>query len=94
LPDLKKGDTRKIEDAVLLTRKTRPPAAYTEATLLQAMETAGKLVDSEELRDAMKEQWSGKTPATRAEIIEKLIRVEYMLREKRSWCRRQRASSW
>ncbi|PKL46271.1 MAG: DNA topoisomerase III [Candidatus Riflebacteria bacterium HGW-Riflebacteria-2] len=82
LPDLKKGDTRKIEDAVLLTRKTRPPAAYTEATLLQAMETAGKLVESEELRDAMKDSGLG-TPATRAEIIEKLIRVEYMLREKK-----------
>ncbi|KAF1080024.1 MAG: DNA topoisomerase III [Candidatus Rifleibacterium amylolyticum] len=82
LPDLKKGDTRKIEDSVLLTRKTRPPAAYTEATLLQAMETAGKLVDSEELRDAMKDSGLG-TPATRAEIIEKLIRVEYMLREKK-----------
>ncbi len=82
LPDLKKGDTRKIEDAVLLTRKTRPPAAYTEATLLQAMETAGKLDESEELREAMKDSGLG-TPATRAEIIEKLIRVEYMLREKK-----------
>ncbi|NCB39168.1 MAG: type IA DNA topoisomerase [Erysipelotrichia bacterium] len=82
LPDLKKGDERNITDAALLTRKTKPPAAYTEATLLQAMETAGKLVESEELRDAMKDGGLG-TPATRAEIIEKLIRVEYMLRDKK-----------
>lgn len=82
LPALKKGDVRQIEDAVLLTKKTKPPAAYTEATLLQAMETAGKLVESEELRDAMKDSGLG-TPATRAEIIEKLIRVEYMQREKK-----------
>lgn len=82
LPDLKKGDSRQIEDAVLLTKKTKPPSAYTEATLLQAMETAGKLIDSEELRDAMKDSGLG-TPATRAEIIEKLIRVEYMQRDKK-----------
>ncbi|MBU1106414.1 MAG: DNA topoisomerase 3 [Candidatus Riflebacteria bacterium] len=82
LPDLKKGDARLIEDAVLLTKKTKPPAAYTEATLLQAMETAGKLIDSEELRDAMKDSGLG-TPATRAEIIEKLIRVDYMQRDKK-----------
>lgn len=82
LPDLKKGDERVVKDAVLQTKKTKPPAAYTESTLLQAMETAGKLVESEELRDAMKDSGLG-TPATRAEIIEKLIRVEYMLREKK-----------
>ena len=82
LPDLKKGDIRLVEDAVLLTKKTKPPAAYTEATLLQAMETAGKLIESEELRDAMKDSGLG-TPATRAEIIEKLIRVDYMQRDKK-----------
>lgn len=82
LPDLKKGDARKITDSALLTKKTKPPAAYTESTLLQAMETAGKLVESDELRDAMKDSGLG-TPATRAEIIEKLIRVEYMLRDKK-----------
>ncbi len=82
LPDLKKGDNRQITDAALLTRKTKPPAAYTEATLLQAMETAGKLVESEELREAMKDSGLG-TPATRAEIIEKLIKVEYMFRDKK-----------
>lgn len=82
LPDLKKGDQRDIVNAELLTKKTRPPAAYTESTLLQAMETAGKLVEDEELRDAMKDCGLG-TPATRAEIIEKLIRVGYMLRDKK-----------
>ncbi|HPT45233.1 MAG TPA: DNA topoisomerase 3 [Candidatus Rifleibacterium sp.] len=82
LPDLKKGDQRQINDTTLLTRKTKPPAAYTEATLLQGMETAGKLIESEELRDAMKDSGLG-TPATRAEIIEKLIKVEYMLRDKK-----------
>ncbi len=82
LPDLKKGDTRIINDTTLLTRKTKPPAAYTESTLLQAMETAGKLIESEELREAMKDSGLG-TPATRAEIIEKLIKVEYMLRDKK-----------
>lgn len=82
LPDLKKGDTRQITESALLTKKTKPPAAFTESTLLQAMETAGKLVESEELRDAMKDSGLG-TPATRAEIIEKLIRVEYMLRDKK-----------
>ncbi|HNW12287.1 MAG TPA: DNA topoisomerase 3, partial [Candidatus Rifleibacterium sp.] len=82
LPDLKKGDTRIINDTALLTRKTKPPAAYTESTLLQAMETAGKLIESEELREAIKDSGLG-TPATRAEIIEKLIKVEYMLRDKK-----------
>lgn len=82
LPDLKKGDERIIADAAILTKKTKPPAAYTEATLLQAMETAGKFVESEELREAMKDGGLG-TPATRAEIIEKLIKVEYMARDKK-----------
>lgn len=82
LPDIKKGESRQITDTTLFTRKTKPPAAYTESTLLQAMETAGKLVESEELRDAMKDSGLG-TPATRADIIEKLIKVEYMLRDKK-----------
>lgn len=82
LPELKKGDQRTIVKADLLTKKTRPPSAYTESTLLQAMETAGRLVEDEELRDAMKDCGLG-TPATRAEIIEKLIRVGYMERDKK-----------
>ncbi len=59
---------------------TRPPAAYTEATLLTAMETAGKLVEDDELAYAMKERGLG-TPATRAAIIEGLITQEYIVRD-------------
>jgi len=62
--------------------QTRPPARFNEATLLSAMEGAGKLIDDEELRDAMKERGLG-TPATRAGIIEKLIYEEYVVREGR-----------
>jgi DNA topoisomerase-3 len=62
--------------------KTRPPARYSEATLLGAMETAGKNIEDEELRDAMQEKGLG-TPATRAAIIEGLISEKYMLREGR-----------
>ena len=63
-------------------KATRPPARYTEATLLSAMEHAGKRVDDEELREAMSEKGLG-TPATRASIIEELIRHKYMVREMR-----------
>ncbi len=62
--------------------QTRPPARYTEATLLSAMEGAGKLVDDDELREAMAEKGLG-TPATRAAIIEGLIAEKYMLRDGR-----------
>jgi DNA topoisomerase-3 len=61
---------------------TRPPARYTEATLLSAMEGAGKLVEDDELREAMAEKGLG-TPATRAAIIEGLLAEKYMLREGR-----------
>ncbi|MBA2962889.1 MULTISPECIES: DNA topoisomerase III [Ramlibacter] len=62
--------------------KTRPPARYSEATLLGAMEGAGKLVEDDELREAMQEKGLG-TPATRASIIEGLIGEKYMLRDGR-----------
>ena len=62
--------------------KTRPPARYTEATLLGAMEGAGKLVEDDELRQAMQEKGLG-TPATRSAIIEGLIAEKYMLRDGR-----------
>ncbi len=61
---------------------TKPPARYTEATLLSAMEGAGKLVDSDELRDAMAGKGLG-TPATRAAIIEGLLTEKYLVREGR-----------
>jgi DNA topoisomerase-3 len=67
-----------------LTEKwTQPPKPYTEATLLRAMETAGKLVDNEELRDAMKENGIGR-PSTRAAIIETLFKRNYIKREKKN----------
>ncbi len=74
-----KVDTTKIEVAAC---QTKPPARYTEATLLSAMEGAGKLVDDEELREAMSAKGLG-TPATRAATIEGLLSEEYMLRQGR-----------
>ena len=62
--------------------ETTPPARYTEATLLSAMEHSGKLIDDEELADAMKESGLG-TPATRAAVIEKLIKDNYLIRDRR-----------
>lgn len=67
----------------LKEKTTTPPKYYTEATLLRAMETAGKTVDDEELRDAMKENGIGR-PSTRAAIIEKLFQRKYIVREKKN----------
>jgi DNA topoisomerase III len=79
LPALEQGQEVMCVEAESEAKETKPPPRYTEATLLSAMETAGKLVDDEELREAMKERGLG-TPATRAEIIETLIRREYIER--------------
>jgi DNA topoisomerase III len=79
LPALEQGQTVKCASAEVEAKETKPPPRYTEATLLSAMETAGKLIDDEELREAMKESGLG-TPATRAETIETLIRREYIER--------------
>jgi len=79
LPPLEQGQTVKCATAEVEAKETKPPPRYTEATLLSAMETAGKLIDDEELREAMKESGLG-TPATRAETIETLIRREYIER--------------
>ena len=79
LPELKQGQEVRCAQAEAEAKETKPPPRYTEATLLSSMETAGKLVDDEELREAMKERGLG-TPATRAEIIETLIRREYIER--------------
>jgi DNA topoisomerase-3 len=79
IPALEKGLTVRCVTAEFEDKMTKPPPRYTEATLLSAMETAGKLVDDEELREAMKESGLG-TPATRAETIETLIRREYIER--------------
>ncbi|MFM2261744.1 MAG: topoisomerase 3, partial [Pseudomonadota bacterium] len=76
------GETVSTLEALAKALKTRPPARYTEATLLGAMEGAGKLVDDDELREAMQDKGLG-TPATRAAIIEGLLTEKYMLREGR-----------
>ncbi|NDY90942.1 DNA topoisomerase III [Ideonella livida] len=76
------GETVGNESVNLLALVTRPPARYNEATLLSAMEGAGKLIDDDELREAMAEKGLG-TPATRAAIIEGLIAEKYILREGR-----------
>jgi DNA topoisomerase-3 len=79
IPALEKGQTVRCVEAEVEAKETKPPPRYTEATLLSAMETAGKLIDDEELREAMKDSGLG-TPATRAEMIETLIRREYIER--------------
>jgi len=76
------GELVRTEDVVVNALKTKPPARYTEATLLGAMEGAGKLIDDEELREAMQEKGLG-TPATRSAIIEGLIYEKYMFRDGR-----------
>src|SRR5213080_764144 len=79
IPPLEQGQKVKCTVAEVEAKETKPPPRYTEATLLSAMETAGKLIDDEELREAMKDSGLG-TPATRAEMIEALIRREYIER--------------
>ncbi|PIF75768.1 DNA topoisomerase-3 [Variovorax sp. 54] len=82
LVPVKPGEIVNTESADLKGLKTRPPARYSEATLLGAMEGAGKTIDDDELREAMQEKGLG-TPATRAATIEGLIAEKYMLREGR-----------
>ncbi|RIX80589.1 DNA topoisomerase III [Acidovorax cavernicola] len=82
LVPVKPGEVVQTESADLKGLKTRPPARYSEATLLGAMEGAGKMIDDDELREAMQEKGLG-TPATRAATIEGLIAEKYMLREGR-----------
>jgi DNA topoisomerase-3 len=72
-----------VKNAEILKKQTRPPPHFADASLLTAMETAGRTLDDKELSDAMKENGLG-TPATRAEIIENLIRRAYLLREKKN----------
>lgn len=83
LPELKKGDELKIKEASVLEKKTKPPVLYTEAGLLSAMETAGKEIENEDERKALKNIGIG-TPATRAAIIETLFTRNYIQREKKS----------
>jgi DNA topoisomerase-3 len=83
LPRLERGEHVSTREAESLEKETKPPRRYTDASLLAAMETAGKLVDDDELREAMKDSGIG-TPATRAAIIERLIDVGYVEREGRA----------
>ena len=82
LPDFVKGESGPHEPA-LQKKATQPPKYYTEGTLLRAMETAGKTVDDEELREAMKENGIGR-PSTRAAIIETLYKRRYIYRERKN----------
>jgi DNA topoisomerase III len=83
LPRLERGEQATAREAEALEKETKPPRRYTDASLLGAMETAGKLVDDDELREAMKDSGIG-TPATRAAIIERLIDVGYVERDARA----------
>src|SRR5215213_8670992 len=83
LPRLEQGENAEVRDIESLRKETQPPRRFTEASLLGAMETAGKDIDDVELREAMKDSGIG-TPATRAAIIERLIDVGYIEREGRA----------
>jgi DNA topoisomerase-3 len=83
LPRLERGEAVDTREAEALEKETKPPRRYSDASLLGAMETAGKLVDDEAMREAMKDSGIG-TPATRAAIIERLIDVGYVERDGRS----------
>ncbi len=82
LEPLPTGQPVRCREIEIEEQQTKPPPRYTEATLLSAMEHSGKLVDDEELAEAMKERGLG-TPATRAAIIEKLLNEKYVVRENR-----------
>lgn len=82
LPHFDVGESGPHEPS-LMEKWTQPPKPYTEATLLRAMETAGKLVDNEELRDALKENGIGR-PSTRAAIIETLFKRRYIRKERKN----------
>ena len=83
LPKLEQGEAARTLEIGSEEKETKPPRRYSDASLLAAMETAGKLVDDDELREAMKDSGIG-TPATRAAIIERLIDVGYIERDGRS----------
>ena len=80
LPQIRAGETLKILSVKSTAGKTKPPARYNEATLLSAMEHPGKLIENRELREAVDNTGGLGTPATRAEIIEKLFNAFYMER--------------
>jgi DNA topoisomerase-3 len=83
LPRLERGEQVDVQAVGSEEKETKPPRRFTEGALLGAMETAGKLVEEEELREAMKDSGIG-TPATRAAIIERLLQVGYIERDGRA----------
>jgi len=83
LPKVQKDERLPIVEKNLLEKQTKPKPLYNEASLLKALETAGKEIEDEELRYAMKDSGLG-TPATRASIIETLIKRDYIIREKKN----------
>ncbi len=83
IPPLQQGQTVHVSRLEVVEKETQPPKPYTDATLLAAMKNAGRDLDDDSLADTMKDCGLG-TPATRAEIIERLIRSDYVLRERKS----------
>jgi DNA topoisomerase III len=83
LPRLSEGEAVAVTEIAAEGKETQPPRRYSDGSLVTVMETAGKLVDDEELREAMKDSGIG-TPATRAAIIERLIQVGYVERDGRA----------
>ena len=83
LPRLERGEPADVREIASEEKITKPPRRYSEGALLGAMETAGKLVEEDELREAMKDSGIG-TPATRAAIIERLLAVGYIERDGRA----------
>ncbi len=83
LPKLERGESVDVKEVGGEEKETKPPRRFSEGALLAAMETAGKLVEEEELREAMKDSGIG-TPATRAAIIERLLQVGYIERDARA----------
>jgi DNA topoisomerase-3 len=83
LPKLEQGEQSRVHRIDSKAKETKPPRRYSDGSLLDAMETAGKLVDDEAMREAMKESGIG-TPATRAAIIERLLQVGYIERDGRA----------
>ena len=82
LPAVKVGQILPVQDAELVTKERKPPPRYTDATLLAAMETAGKEIEDDELREAMRGRGLG-TEATRSAIIQRLIDLAYIIRDGR-----------
>jgi DNA topoisomerase-3 len=83
LPKLQQGERSAVHRIRSEGKETKPPRRYSDGSLLRAMETAGRLVDDDELREAMKDSGIG-TPATRAAIIERLLQVGYIERDGRA----------